>query len=271
MTSTGVSCLTRSARSRSSSSAEGKLQPLRRLPAGERVGEEYAQTPVRSVLDSRAQRLHRKPYLQMRDDQRSGHNLEAEHALGGGALQERARQGAGPAFPQVGLDAAQRLREVSPRAAAGIQDVDVLRREPSVYAEVVPERLVHPGDHIPHDFGRGVPNAHLFAEAGVERLQKRFVEIGHGLALVEFGEEGVLVHPVERGGGPVQHFHQVRAPQVDGSRELLEHRLENGRVDIPNRRTPVETPNGGRSSPRPENPRGEHSVEKRLHQRRAEE
>ena len=71
------------------------------------------------------------------------------------------------------------------------------------------ERLVDPGDHVADDFRRRVPDAELLAQRQIEGFQERLVEIGHRLAFVEAGEKGRPVHPVERGGGPVEHFNKA--------------------------------------------------------------
>ncbi len=44
-------------------------------------------------------------------------------------------------------------------------------------------------DHVADDFARGVPNAKLLAEFGVEGLEERLVEILHRLFFTEGGEE----------------------------------------------------------------------------------
>ena len=72
--------------------------------------------------------------------------------------------------------------------------------------QVVFQRLVHAGDHVADDFGGRVPDAELFAEVGVKGFEEGFVEIGHGLALVEASKEGRTVHAVERRRRPVQDF-----------------------------------------------------------------
>ena len=60
----------------------GKWQRLGRLwlPAGERVGEEDAGALIPVVRQRRVERLHGQPDLQMGDDERRGHDLEAEYA-----------------------------------------------------------------------------------------------------------------------------------------------------------------------------------------------
>ena len=100
-------------------------------------------------------------------------------------LDPRAGKRAEAASFEVGGDAAQHLGEVGSSAAAGVEHVDVLRRQPVRDAEIVLQRLVHAGHHVADDFGGRVPDAQLLAQAGVEGFQERLVEIGHRLALVE--------------------------------------------------------------------------------------
>ena len=242
-----------------------------RLPAGERVGEEHA-GPLGSVLgERRVEVLHGEPDLEMGDDEGRGHDLEAEHAFGRRLFHPRTGQRPEALAFEIGGDAAQHLRQIGPGAGARVEHVDVLRRQPFGDAEVVLKRLVHPGDHVADDLRRRVPDAELLAEVRVEGLEEGFVEIGHRLALGEAGEEGGTVHPVERGGGPVQHLDEAERLQPAGVGELLEQRPKHRRAQMPDRVMPVEFPRRRRGLPRPQHPGREHAVEQGLHQRRMEE
>ena len=53
------------------------------LPAGQGVGEEDAGTFIAIVRQGSVQVLHGQPNLQMGDDKRGGHDLEAEHSVHG--------------------------------------------------------------------------------------------------------------------------------------------------------------------------------------------
>ena len=75
----------------------------------------------------------------MCDDEWSGHDLEAEDALGCGLLDPGSGQSAQTASLKIGFDPAQHLGEVCTRAAARIEHVDVLRRQPVGDAEIVLE------------------------------------------------------------------------------------------------------------------------------------
>ena len=207
----GESCLTRSARSRSSSSS-GKgsgfwtvgSQPVRALVRKD-AG---ALVPV--VGQRGVEGLHGEADLQVCDDERGGHDLEAEDAPGGRPLHVRPGQGSEAAVLEVGCDAAQHLGEVRAGAAAGVEDVDVVGGQAVGDAEVVLQGAVDAGDHVPHDLGWRVPDAELLAEVGVEGLQEGLVEVGDGLSLAEAVEEGDAVDAVECGGGPVEDLDEAQ-------------------------------------------------------------
>ena len=184
---------------------------------------------------------------------------------------------------EIGGDAAQHLRQIGAGAAAGVKHVDVLRGETLRDAEIVLQRPVHAGDHVADHFGRRVPDAELLAQRRVEGFEERLVEIGHRLAFVEAGEEGVPVHPVEGGGRPVQHLDQAERLQATGLGELLEQGLQHRDAQVPDRLAPTEplrtvvAAGGGWPAislpvrPRPQHPGGEDAVEQGLHQGRMEE
>ena len=272
MTSTGASCcdaLGTVALLLQLGEGERLLDPG--LPAGEGVGEEDAGALGLVVRQGRVEGLHSETDLQVGDDEGRGHDLEAEDPLGGGALHRGAGESAEAAALQVGGDAAQRLGKVGARAAAGIEDVDVVRREPVGDAEIVLEGSVDAGDHVAHHLGGGVPDAKLLAEIGVEGFEEGLVEVGHRLALVEPREEGGPVHAVEGRRGPVQHLDEAEGAQASGAGKLLEERPQHRGAQMPDRGAPVEHAGGRRRLARPEDPGGENAVEERLHQCRAEE
>ena len=196
--------MTRSARSRSSSSSgNGKRLLDGGLPARERVSEEDAGALVPVIGQRGVEGLHGESDLEVCDDERGWHDLEAEDAPGGGPLHVRPGEGTEAAVLEVGCDAAQHLGEVRAGAAAGIEDVDVVGGQAVGDAQVVLQGAVDAGDHVAHHLDGCVPDAELLAEGGIECLQERLVEVGYGLALVEAVEEGVAVDAVECGGGPV--------------------------------------------------------------------
>ena len=97
---------------------------------------------------------------------------------------------------QIGGDTSQHFGEVGAGAAAGVEYVNVFRRQPVRDAEIVLQRPVHAGHHVLHDFLGRVPDAQLLSELRVESLEERLVEIGHGLALIEAFEKCRSVHAV---------------------------------------------------------------------------
>ena len=267
MTRIGVSCLTRSARSRSSSKLrEGQRLGRSRLPAGERIGEEHAGAFGFVVGQRRAEVLQGQADLQMGNDEGRRHDLEAEHPLRRRLFHPRAGEGTEALSFEVGGDAAQHFRQIRAGAAARIEHVDVLRGETVRDAKIVLQRLVHAGDHVADHFRRRVPDTELLAQVGVEGFEEGFVEVGHRLAFLETGEEGGPVHPVERRRGPVQHFDEAERLQAAGIGKLLEQGPQHRRAQVPDRRAPVERTGRRRQLARPQHPGGENAVEQGLNQ-----
>ena len=170
----GVSCLTRSARSRSSSSSGNGSgfwtvgsQPVRAL-VRKTTGALVTVVGQRGV-----EVLHGQANLEVSHDERGGHDLETENALGGGLLDAGACESAESTILEVGGDASQRLGEVCAGAAAGIENVDVVGGQSVGDAEIVLEGAVDAGDHVSHHLGGCVPDAKLLAEVGIERLRGR--------------------------------------------------------------------------------------------------
>ena len=127
-----------------------------------------------------------------------------------------------------------------------------------------------------------VPDTELLAQVRVEGFEERLVEVGHRLTFVEAGEEGGLVHPVERRRRPVQHFDQAERLQAAGVGKLLEQRPQHRRAQMPDRGAPIKLRGvvaagerrpvvGLRTGARPQHPGREDAVEQGLHQGRMEE
>ncbi len=242
-----------------------------RFPACKGIGQKDAR-PFRSVLCQwSVEVLHRQAHLQMGNDERCRHDLEAEDALRGGLLDPGASERSKSSSLEILRDAPQHLREIGPGSAARIEDVDVLRRQAVGNVQIVAERLVHPRNHVLHHLGRRVPDAQLLTECRVEGLQERLVEVRHRLALVEAGVEGTAIHPVQSRGRPVQHFDQAQRLQTAWVRKLLEQRSQHRRAKVPAGFPPVEHAATIGRLPRPQHSGREHSVEECLHKGRVEE
>ena len=110
-------------------------------------------------------------------------------------------------------------------------------------AKIVLQCPVHAGDHVVHHLRRRVPDAQLLAQVGIEGFEERLIEVRHCFALVELGEEGGAVHPVERGGRPVQHLDEAERLQPSGVGKLLEQRPQHRRAQMPDRLAPMEPSN----------------------------
>ena len=135
--------------------------------------------------------------------ERSGHDLEAEHPLYCCLFDPRTSKDAHAFAVQILRNPAQYFRQIRPGAATRVQDINIVRRQPVRNIQVVLQCFVYSGDHVADHFGGGVPDAELFAEVRVKGFEEGFVEIGHGVAFVEAGEEGCAVHAVKGRSGPV--------------------------------------------------------------------
>ena len=152
MTSTGVSCFTRSARSRSSSNS-GKGSGFCVL-GSQPVSALVRNTPGRSSPSSdrgASRACTVRPTWEVGHHEGRGHNLEAEHPLRRRLLHPRPGQRAQALAPQVGGDALQRFGQVGPGASAGVEDVDVLGGQPVLNAQVVLSSGPAPGASAPWD------------------------------------------------------------------------------------------------------------------------
>ena len=81
--------------------------------------------------------LHRQPDLQVGDNERRGHDLEAEYPLCGGLLHTRAGKRAQPLVVEIGCDAAQDFSQIRAGAAAGVEHIHVVGRETVGDVEIV--------------------------------------------------------------------------------------------------------------------------------------
>ena len=117
----------------------GKRQRLLhgRLPAGEGVGEEDAGAFLTVVGQRRVELLHGQPDLKVGDDERRGHDLEAEHPFERRLLDARAGQRAQSLAPKVEGNAAERFTQIRAGTAAGVENVDVIRGQPLGDAEII--------------------------------------------------------------------------------------------------------------------------------------
>ena len=139
MTSTGVSCFTRSARSRSSSNS-GKGSGFCVL-GSQPVSALVRNTPgplVAVVRQGRVQGLHGQADLGGGATTKGAGIISKPNTRCVAACFTRAPVSAPRALaPQVGGDALQRFGQVGPGASAGVEDVDVLGGQPVLNAQVV--------------------------------------------------------------------------------------------------------------------------------------
>ena len=132
------------------------------------------------------------------DDKRRGHDLEAEHTRGGRMLY--LRPGERRCLRLRGWRRCGAIRpEIGAGPAARVEHIDILRRAPVRYAEIVLQRPVHAGDHVTNYRRRRVPDALRFLRPGSDALRNRSGELRHRLAFVEAGEELFSARAVEHG------------------------------------------------------------------------
>ena len=179
-------------------------------PAGQRIGEVDA--GAFAVLSSRwrAQSLQEQAELEVGDDVRRGQELESEDPLAGGLLRFEGCEISPTLFLRVvAMDGAKSLNQIGAGAAAGVEDDDARSARPSGDANSS-RSVIHAGHHVLDDLLGRVPDAEFFAQLRVEGFEEGLVEILDGVFLGEVSEEGGPVHPVERGGRPVEHsLHQA--------------------------------------------------------------
>lgn len=137
-------------------------------------------------------------------------------------------------------------------------------------SQLFAQHAVHAGHHVAHHFAGGVPHAQVLAEFRIEGLEEGLVEVLNGVLGGEAAEEGGAVHAVQGVLGPGHDIAQAQGIQLRGTRQVLEDVLHHGHgqslVGIAPGKTLV-----GSGLVAPGHPGGEHAVEQRLHQRRAEE
>jgi len=206
----------------------------------------------------------------VRHHERRGHDLEPEHPFERRFLHVQALERALAFFRERVVDALQNGREIGARAAAGIEDDHVFGGEAVLLAQVFPQRLIDARDHVGHDLVRGVPDAQLAPEFGIERFEKRLVEKLHGVSFVEALEERLALDAVQRRRRPVEQLFEAERFQGFRIGELPKERRDERHVQMPDRFPPIELARGRRFLARPQHPGGEHAVKERLHESRAE-
>ena len=122
----------------------------------------------------------------------------------------------------------------------GSRTTDVPAREALGKIEVFLQRAIHAGDHVFHDLRRGVPDAELLAQLGVELGEEGLVEILHGFAESEALVEGGAFHEGERGLGPVEHILQSQHAELLRMGELMKERAQDGQAEVIGRLAPAE-------------------------------
>lgn len=249
----------------------GKWQRLVRVrfPTGQRIGQIDRGAHV--VGQRRIHCRQGEPSLQMRDDERRRHDLEPEDAAGRGFAQPVRERIAKSMVVQIVTNPMQHGVDEPAGPAARIENIDARVGETVRDLQFILERPIHTRDHVIDNFGRGIPDAELLAQDGVECCQERFVEVLNRLPLVETRHELGRVDAIERVTGPVEHLCQPKRPKLCGRSQLLEQRRDERHVKVPTRRAPVEPFRIARRVPRPDHPSRKQPVKQGLHERRPEE
>ena len=202
--------------------------------------------------------------LEVGDDVRGGQEFEAVQVLFGDLADFQRGLGRAVSFDEAGVDEAEGFHQIGPGAAAGIEDDDGGIGEAIGQVEIFPQGGIDAADHVADDFRRGVPDAEVFAQLGIELGEEGFVEILDGIAHVVSGEEAGAVHAGEAFLGPVEDFLQVEGADLPAVGELDEEGAEDGQAEVLGGEPPLEAVAGFRVLFMPEDPGGEDAVEKRL-------
>src|SRR5450755_4889110 len=127
-------------------------------------------------------------------------------------------------------------------------------------------------DHVAHDFFRGVPDAEVLAQLGIEGFEEGLVKVGDGFFFAKDFEEGGL-QAVEGFSGEIENFLKLDGIQGAGIGYFSKEFAEDENAQVVGGDAPVEAGAGDAIfwDATPENPGGDDSVEKRLNQSGAEE
>ena len=202
----------------------------------------------------------------MRHHEGRGQNLETEDALDGRFLQILREQGVAALLAQRLGDPVEHRNQIRAGAATRVQHIDVGVGEAIGQRQFLAENAVHALHHVVHNLGGGVPDAEVLAQFGVEGLQKRLVEILHGVALFEGIEELAALYAVQGGGGPVQHLVEVHGFHRTGVGHFAEELAQDGNAQVLVAEPPIEARGAAGVRLAPQHPGGEHAVKQRLDQ-----
>ncbi len=208
----------------------------------------------------------------MGDDEGRGQQFEAEDAADGRPLQPLGQQRPRPLLRQRGVDAAQHLHQIGPRAATRVEHDHPLVGQPVGQPQLLAQHAVDALHLIAHDLRRRIPDAQLLAQFGVIGAQERLIEVLHSVVFLETAEKCRPVDAVEHRPGPVERLVDAQRLQAAGRGDLVEQVADHGHVERPGRLVPVEAavrPVGHVAAP--QHPRREDAIEQRLHQRGPEE
>jgi hypothetical protein len=135
-------------------------------------------------------------------------------------------------FDEAGVDEAEGFHQISSGAAAGIEHDDGGIGEAIGEVEIFPQGGIDAADHVADDLRRGVPDAEVLAQLGIELGEEGLVEVLDGIAHVVTGEEGGAVHAGEAFLGPIEDFLQIEGADFPAIGELDEEGAEDGEAEV---------------------------------------
>jgi hypothetical protein len=210
----------------------------------------------------------------VRDDEGRGHDLEAKDAGEGGGAEAAGNEGGIIAriIEQSPMDAMKDGSEIGSGSAARIEDADGGTGQAEGLVELGAEEMVNASNHILDDFFRGIPDAEILAELGIEGFKEWLVEVGDCIIFTKSIEEGGL-HAIEGFTGEIENFLQLEGVKRAGFRDFTEELAEHGDTEIVGGESPIEMRAGNAAfrSTTPENPCGEDAVEEGLDEGGTEE
>ena len=170
------------------------------------------------------------------------------------------------------LNAVQDFDQVSPGAAAGVQHLYMGTGEAEGFVELGTQQMIDALHHVANDLARGVPDAKLLAQLGVEGFEEWLVEVLDSVFFTKGGKE-VRLNAVEGLGRVVEDLADLDRVERTAFRDGVEEGSEDSHAQVLSGKPPVETAGMrgvvGRTTP--EDPGGEDAVKKCLDEGRAEE
>ena len=124
-------------------------------------------------------------------------------------------------------------------------------------------------DLVADDLVRGVPDAEVFLELGVEGFQKRLVEVRDGGSFLKTLQKGFGVHAPQHVEGAVNRGAQVQPGELTGGVHLVKQQADDGNIQVVGDVSTADL--SALACPGSSDPPSEQSVKEGLHQTGTEE